>query len=59
MLLRQLLPWSWALSSLFFVLFVAPDSALTNEPPRKSNGLTDVVQWDTYTLFLHDLRMFL
>ena len=29
------------------------------EPPRESNGLTDVVQWDNYTLFLHDQRMFL
>ncbi|KAM5536272.1 hypothetical protein V8D89_010049 [Ganoderma adspersum] len=31
---------------------------LAAEPPRKSNGLTDVVQWDNYTLFLHDQRMF-
>ncbi|KAH9919183.1 glycoside hydrolase superfamily [Epithele typhae] len=29
------------------------------EPPRKSNGLTDVVQWDNYTVFLNDQRMFL
>ena len=29
------------------------------DPPRKSNNLTDVVQWDNYTLFLHDQRMFL
>ncbi|PIL34819.1 hypothetical protein GSI_02606 [Ganoderma sinense ZZ0214-1] len=31
---------------------------LAADPPRKSNGLTDVVQWDNYTLFLHDQRMF-
>ncbi|KAI0694018.1 glycoside hydrolase superfamily [Cerioporus squamosus] len=29
------------------------------DPPRKSNNLTEVVQWDNYTLFLHDQRMFL
>ena len=33
--------------------------AATADPPRKSNGLTDVVQWDNYTVFLHDQRMFL
>ena len=33
--------------------------AASADPPRKSNGLTDVVQWDNYTLFLHDQRMFL
>ena len=29
------------------------------DPPRESNGLTDVVQWDNYTLFLRDQRIFL
>ncbi|KAM5541250.1 hypothetical protein V8D89_005179 [Ganoderma adspersum] len=28
-------------------------------PPRKSNGLTDVVQWDNYSLFVNDQRIFL
>ncbi|KAM5541245.1 hypothetical protein V8D89_005174 [Ganoderma adspersum] len=28
-------------------------------PPRKSNGLTDVVQWDNYSLFVNGQRMFL
>ncbi|KAI0747487.1 glycoside hydrolase superfamily [Fomes fomentarius] len=32
---------------------------LAADPPRKSNGLTDVVQWDNYTLFVHDQRLFL
>lgn len=32
---------------------------LAADPPRKSNGLTDVVQWDNYTLFVHDQRFFL
>ncbi|PIL34790.1 hypothetical protein GSI_02577 [Ganoderma sinense ZZ0214-1] len=31
----------------------APDSN------SKSNGLTDVVQWDNYSLFIHDQRVFL
>ena len=29
------------------------------DPPRKSNGLTDVVQWDNYTLFIDGQRIFL
>ncbi|KAI1789917.1 glycoside hydrolase superfamily, partial [Ganoderma leucocontextum] len=29
------------------------------DPPRQSTGFTDVVQWDKYTLFLHDQRLFL
>ena len=29
------------------------------EPPRKSDNYTDVVQWDNYTVFLNDQRMFL
>ena len=29
------------------------------DPPRKSNGFTDVVQWDNYTLFIHGQRIFL
>ncbi|PIL34786.1 hypothetical protein GSI_02573 [Ganoderma sinense ZZ0214-1] len=32
---------------------------LVVDSPRKSNGLTDVVQWDNYSLFIHDQRVFL
>ena len=37
----------------------AQPSTLIADPPRKSNGLTNVVQWDNYTLFVHDQRIFL
>lgn len=37
----------------------AQSATLVTDPPRRSNGLTDVVQWDNYTLFLHNQRMFL
>ena len=30
-----------------------------DDPPRQSTGYTDVVQWDNYTLFLHNQRLFL
>ncbi len=29
------------------------------DPPCKSNGLTDAVQWDNYSLFVHDQCIFL
>ena len=29
------------------------------DPPRKSTGLSDVVQWDNYTLFIDGQRIFL
>ncbi|KAL4244519.1 glycosyl hydrolase 35 family protein [Abortiporus biennis] len=29
------------------------------DPPRNSTGLTDAVQWDNYTLFVNDQRIFL
>ncbi|KAF8572638.1 glycoside hydrolase family 35 protein, partial [Ramaria rubella] len=29
------------------------------EPPRQSTNLTNVVQWDNYTLFVHDQRILL
>lgn len=29
------------------------------DPPRKSDNYTDAVQWDNYTLFLNDQRVFL
>ncbi|EIW52309.1 uncharacterized protein TRAVEDRAFT_75316 [Trametes versicolor FP-101664 SS1] len=48
-----------ALHALFAFALVFLTSANAADPPRKSNGLTEVVQWDNYTLFLHDQRMFL
>lgn len=30
-----------------------------DEPARNSTGLTDVVSWDNYTLWLQDQRIFL
>jgi hypothetical protein len=30
-----------------------------HEPPRNSTGLTDVVSWDNYTLWLRDQRVFI
>ena len=29
------------------------------DPPHQSTGFTDIVQWDNYTLFLRDQRLFL
>ncbi|PIL34820.1 hypothetical protein GSI_02607 [Ganoderma sinense ZZ0214-1] len=61
-------PSSWAshaLLALSFVLSAIPVSlsigsaTLLADPPRKSNGLTDVVQWDNYSLFVNDQRIFL
>ncbi|KAH9913003.1 uncharacterized protein BXZ73DRAFT_107089 [Epithele typhae] len=57
--------WStWALPALVSLCIVVLWNAswqptASREPQRKSNGLTDVVQWDNYTLFLHGQRMFL
>ncbi|KAI1789921.1 glycoside hydrolase superfamily [Ganoderma leucocontextum] len=66
MLLHRYAGWACsALGALTFMLLTTTDAVLAQsgslaaEPPRKSNGLTDVVQWDNYTLFLHDQRMFL
>lgn len=39
-------------------LDIAARTALA-DPPRQSNNLTDVVQWDNYTLFVNDQRIFL
>ena len=61
---------SWAphaLLCLAFVLSAVPvslsiGSASTTpltDPPRKSNGFTDVVQWDNYSLLVNDQRIFL
>ncbi|PIL34771.1 hypothetical protein GSI_02558 [Ganoderma sinense ZZ0214-1] len=60
-------PASCALFILSVVLSAIPVSlsalsatnTLLTDPPRESNGLTDVVQWDTYSLFVHDQRVFL
>lgn len=60
-LLITLAPWSGALSSASAVHdspFSSAVSPLT-DPPRNSTGLTDVVQWDNYTLFIHGQRIFL
>ena len=66
--------WHWSLSWASYALLIlssvlsaishsiSVDSAtntLLAEPPRKSNGLTEVVQWDNYSLFVHDQRIFL
>ncbi|KAH9849470.1 glycoside hydrolase superfamily [Lenzites betulinus] len=41
------------------VLLTCLAIAFASDPPRKSNSLSEAVQWDNYTLFLHDQRMFL
>ncbi|KAI0359054.1 hypothetical protein OH77DRAFT_1518305 [Trametes cingulata] len=48
----------WASRALLVSLLVL-NFGLAAEPPRKSNGLTGVVQWDNYTLFVHNQRTFL
>ena len=57
---------SWACHALLASTLALPalsaslaTRAADADPPRKSNGLTDVVQWDNYTLFLQDQRIFL
>ena len=56
---------SWALPALLtfcLVLLYCPLTFLTGaapDPPRKTNGYTDVVTWDNYTLWIHDQRVFL
>ncbi|KAI0350174.1 hypothetical protein OH77DRAFT_1593752 [Trametes cingulata] len=52
-------PTLWAVQALFACAVVFLATAWAADPPRKSDGLTDVVQWDNYTLFLHNQRMFL
>ncbi|THH31612.1 hypothetical protein EUX98_g2597 [Antrodiella citrinella] len=37
----------------------ASESVVLAEPPRNSTGLTDAVQWDNYTLFINDQRIFI
>lgn len=62
-----------ALLSLIVVLFTWPTTARVArdsiaesrsnvrvaEPPRNSTGLSDAVQWDNYTLFINDQRVFI
>ncbi|KAH9891918.1 glycoside hydrolase superfamily [Cubamyces lactineus] len=49
----------WAMPAFLAIALTCLATTRAAVPPRKSNGLTDVVQWDNYTLFLHDQRMFL
>ena len=57
---RALLVLSFMLSTIPVSLSIGPATqTLLAAPPRKSNGLTDVVQWDNYSLFVHDQRIFL
>lgn len=60
-LLITLAPWSGALSSASAVHDSPFSRAVSppTDPPRNSTGLTDVVQWDNYTLFVHGQRIFL
>ncbi|RDX44153.1 hypothetical protein OH76DRAFT_1487358 [Lentinus brumalis] len=63
MLWRRYLSWACSALPVLLSAHIALSSAATAivaaDPPRKSNGLTDVVQWDNYTLFLRDQRIFL
>ncbi|CCM06152.1 uncharacterized protein FIBRA_09625 [Fibroporia radiculosa] len=67
MLLRRHSPWALpALLSLCLVLLTWPLTTSTSasnvaatDPPRKSDNYSDVVQWDNYTIFLNNQRMFL
>ncbi|KAI0629927.1 glycoside hydrolase superfamily [Trametes polyzona] len=54
-------PWSilCVLYAALVLLVVDIPSTRATDPPRSSNGLSNVVQWDNYTLFLHDQRMFI
>lgn len=74
MLWRRSSSWAFpALVSLCLVLLTRPatsrttasvtadavDLAARTESSLKDNGLTDVVQWDNYTIFLHGQRTFI
>ena len=63
MLLLRRYP-SWALPAILTFCLVLLTWPLTTpsralDPPRKSTGYSDVVQWDNYTLWIHDQRVFL
>ncbi|KAI0775604.1 glycoside hydrolase superfamily [Trametes elegans] len=49
----------WGAYILLALAVVYLGTAWAAVPLRKDNNLTDVVQWDNYTLFLHNQRMFL
>ncbi|RDX44129.1 hypothetical protein OH76DRAFT_1446217 [Lentinus brumalis] len=49
--------WAAFLGIFFSVLTLL--ACVAADPPRQSNGFTNVVTWDNYTVFLHDHRMFL
>ncbi|KAI0693625.1 glycoside hydrolase superfamily [Cerioporus squamosus] len=51
--------WPVAAVSVLILAFFALLVCVAADPPRKSNGFTDVVTWDNYTVFLHNHRMFL
>ena len=62
LLRRPLISWTTAaLLSLCLVLWTWQPMMKTaaGEPTRKTNGYTDVVAWDNYTLWIHDQRVFL
>ncbi|KAH8078388.1 glycoside hydrolase superfamily [Cristinia sonorae] len=70
MALLKLRVWAFpALISLVIVLFTWPITArvalerdlniAATEPPRHSTGLSNAVQWDNYTLFVNDQRVFI
>ena len=55
---------SWALPAILTFCLVLLTWPLTTpsravDPPRKSTGYSDVVQWDNYTLWIHNQRVFL
>lgn len=56
----------WALPALFSLVIVlltwpveSSQLSARADPPRQSTGLTDAVQWDNYTLFVNEQRIFL
>ncbi|KAI0070921.1 hypothetical protein K474DRAFT_1669569 [Panus rudis PR-1116 ss-1] len=64
--LLVLLTWPVTSSTRAFdILHRAPEEVqvpavtLVSDPPRQSTGFTDAVQWDNYTLFINDQRVFL
>ncbi|TBU22169.1 glycoside hydrolase superfamily [Dichomitus squalens] len=60
LLVSLLVAWSSILCSKTSPsVFEGTSAVVAANPPRQSNGFTDVVQWDNYTLFLHDQRLFI
>ena len=49
----------WRHAALSWLLLLSVLALVAADPPRQSNGFTDVVTWDNYTVFLHDHRMFI